>query len=73
MGIVVDDGASRNDLNQRNAIQRQERLARVFRERMTEDQKFETTGQYRQEFFEEVIDRAEDVSIHPRLWHYVAH
>ena len=39
---------------------------------MTEDQKFGNTGQYRQEFFEEVIDRADDVSIHSRLWYYVA-
>ena len=72
MGIVVDDGTSRNDVNPMNAIKRQERLARVFRERMTGDQKFGKTGQYRQEFFEEVIDRANDVSIRSRLWYYVA-
>jgi len=34
-------------LGKRNAIKRQERLASVFRERMTEGQKFGETGQYR--------------------------
>jgi len=67
MGSVVDDGMSRNDLHQRNAIKRQERLASAFRERMTEGQNFGETGQYRQEFFEEVIDRAKDVSTRSRL------
>lgn len=61
MDSVLDDGISRNDLHERNIISRQERLATAFRERMTEGQRFEDTGQYRQEFFEEVIDRAEDV------------
>ena len=72
MGSVVDVGMSRNDLDKGNAIKRQERLARAFREHMTEGQKFEETGQYGEEFFEEVIDRAKDVSIRSRLWHYVA-
>ena len=67
MGSVVDDGMSRNDLDERNTISRQERLVTTFRERMTEGQRFEDTGQYRQEFFEEVIDRAEDVILFFRL------
>ena len=61
MSSVVGAGISQNDLDKKNAIKRQERLATAFRERMTEDQKFEGTGQYRQDFFEEVVDRAKDV------------
>jgi len=63
MSSVVGAGISQNDLDKKNAITRQERLATAFRERMTEGQKFEGTGQYRQGFFEEVIDRALDVRI----------
>ena len=61
MDTVLEDDMSRNDLDERNTVSRQERLAPAFRERMTEGQSFDDIGQYRQEFFEEVIDRAEDV------------
>lgn len=58
---VVGAGISQNNLDTKNKIRRQERIATAFQERMTDGQKFEGTGQYRQEFFEEVIDRAKDV------------
>jgi hypothetical protein len=63
---------SRNELDEGGLIRRQERLATAFRDCMTEGQRFEITGQYRREFFEEVIDRANDVSFHSCFWHYMA-
>jgi hypothetical protein len=63
---------SRNELDEGDLIRRQERLATAFRDHMTEGQKFKKTGRYRQEFFEEVIDRANDVSFHSCFWHYMA-
>ena len=59
---ALDASMSRNELDEGDLIRRQERLATAFRAHMTEGQKFKKTGRYRQEFFEEVIDRANDVS-----------
>jgi hypothetical protein len=36
----------------------QEKLATAFHDRMTEGQSFEKTGQYRQDFFKLVVERA---------------
>ena len=66
-GYVVDTSMSRNELDEENLIKRQEKLAIAFRDRLRDGQHFEVTGQYRQEFFEEVIDRAKDVSLVPSL------
>jgi hypothetical protein len=43
-------------------IKRQDRLASAFRDRMRDGRHFRDTGQYRKKLFEEVVDRAEDVS-----------
>ena len=59
---ALDASMSQNELDEGDLIRRQERLATAFRDCMTEGQKFEITGRYRREFFEEVIDRANDVS-----------
>ncbi len=59
---ALDASMSRNELDEGDLIRRQERLATAFRDHMTEGQEFGKTGRYRQEFFEEVIDRIEDVS-----------
>lgn len=72
-GSAIDASTvSRNELDEENLIKRQERLAISFREHLTDGQHFGVTGQYRQEFFEEVIDRANDVSFRSRLWYHVA-
>jgi hypothetical protein len=56
-------GASRERLDEEYIINRQEMLAAAFRDRMTEGQSVQETGQsYRQKFFQEVTDLAEDVS-----------
>jgi hypothetical protein len=67
-GSAVDTSTmSRNELDEESLIKRQERLAISFREHLTDGQHFGVTGQYRQEFFKEVIDRVEDVSFLSRL------
>ena len=58
---AADSSIPRNELDE-NLIKRQERLASAFRDHMRDGQKFNSTGQYRREFFEEVIDRVNDVS-----------
>jgi hypothetical protein len=64
-GSAVDTSTltmSRHELNEENLIKRQERLAIAFRDHLRDGQQSDVTGQYREEFFEEVIDRAKDVS-----------
>jgi len=53
-------------------IKRQERLATTFRDLMREGQDFNDTGQYRKEFFQEIINRVDDVSFRSCLRQYVA-
>jgi BioD-like phosphotransacetylase family protein len=59
---AVVGGPSREGLDEEYIIRRQETLAAAFRDCMTEVQSVQETGQYRQNFFKEVIDLAQDVS-----------
>ena len=72
-GSAVDASTPRNELDEENLMKRQERLASAFRDHMRDGQSFDGTGQYRREFFEEVTDRVDDVSLRPCLRSYVAH
>jgi hypothetical protein len=72
MGSAIDASMSPNELDEENLIKRQERLAIAFRDHLRDGQHFEVTGQYRREFFEEVIDRVDGVSFRSCLWSHVA-
>jgi len=62
-GNAVLGASSRKGLDGEDIIERQDMLASSFRDCMADDQWIEETGPYRQKFFQEVTDLAEDVSL----------